>query len=140
MYKFMKIVPFPEQLFYMDRMVGYDQEPKMLIQIEREYGTSNSVRVTFRAMVKVLSGCDHSKTIRKRVSVSLVSILGEKSEELTERIYTGHTESYRLLSNQLKQEIEQMLNQQMNETVLVLASERLDEWLSLSLYTENSSA
>lgn len=136
MYKFMKIVPFPEQLFYMDRMVGYDQEPKMLIQIEREYGMSNSVRVTFRAMVKVVSGCDHSKTIRKRVSVSLVSILGERSEELTERIYAGHTESYRLLSNQLRQEIEEILNIQMNELITVIENEKLEEWLTIGVNKE----
>lgn len=129
MYKFIKIVPFPEQLFYMDRMVGYEQEPKILVQVEREKGDSNSVRVTFQTIVKEVSRCDQTSTVRRKVMVSISSILDQSSNEVTKRVYSRKTESYQKLSQRLKDEIETMLNEQLDEVIVVLKKDKLSHWL-----------
>lgn len=125
----MKIVPFPEQLFYMDRMVGYEQEPKILVQVEREKGDSNSVRVTFQTVVKEVSRCNHASTVRKKVSISIDSILDKKSNEATKRVYSRKTEPYQRLSYRLRNEIEIMLNEQLSEVIEVIKGRKLLYWL-----------
>lgn len=136
MYKFMKIVPFPEQLFYMDRMVGYEQEPKILVQVEREKGDSNSVRVTFQTIVKEVSQCNHATTIRKKVSVSVNSILDGNSNEVTKRVISRMTESYQRLPYRLQNEIEIMLNEQLSEVIRTLKDDKLFFWLGNEEYSK----
>lgn len=129
-YKYMKIMRFPEELFYMERMVGYDNEPKVLIEIEKDGVSNNSIRATFRTVVQRVSRCDSSQTVNSKVTVSLVAILGEDSKESGERCYINPSSSYRKLGFKLRKEIEEHLNAHVDGVIKVLNQDHLSEWLS----------
>lgn len=129
-YKYMKIMRFPEELFYMERMVGYDKEPKILIEIEKDGVSNNSIRATFRTVVQRVSRCDSSQTVNSKVAVSLVAILGDDSKESGERCYINSSSSYRKLGYKLRKEIEEHLNEHIDGVIKILHQDHLTEWLS----------
>ncbi|TCI25307.1 hypothetical protein EVJ32_10940 [Exiguobacterium sp. SH5S4] len=129
-YKYMKIMNFPEELFYMERMVGYNKEPKILMEIERDSTSNNSIRATFRTVVQMVSHCDSSKTVNSKVTVSLVTVLGDDSKEIGERCYINPSSSYRKLGFKLRKEIEEHLNTHIDSVIKVLSQNHLSEWLS----------
>lgn len=125
-----KIVSFPEELFYLERMVGYEKEPKVIIQIRMEPDECITISTGFRSIVKCVSSMDSSKTSNERVAVNLIVSIKRESNRRESAHFMNQSEAYRLLSYSLREEIEAFLNLQVDELIRAMNEDKLEELMS----------
>lgn len=125
-----KIISFPEELFYLERMVGYEKEPKVIIQIRMEKEECITISTGFKSVVKCVSSIDSSKTSNERVTVNLKVSIKRENNERESTQFINQSEAYRLLSYSLREEIEAFLKLQVDELIRAMKEDKLEELMS----------